>query len=132
MDSHSPETWFDTLSTHPVFTSPPSSSSKSQPVPSANSSKAGRKNAFGISAVDLPAGKAADDAEDDEEDVEAEMIYDKHGDEVQQRKHRMVVRGGKEVVVVVGGEIRLVDLSEVREGKEARYWVSRQIFTPLA
>lgn len=51
------------------------------------------------------------------------MIYDKHGDEVGQRKERVVVRGGKELIAVVGREIRLVDLKEVREGKPARYWV---------
>jgi hypothetical protein len=123
MGSHSPEAWFETLSTHPIFTSSPASSS-SQPTTTTTTttttSNSGRKNTFGISSLDNPSSNTSDE---DDEDEETEMIYDKHGDEVMQRKDRVVVRGGKELIAVVGREIRLVDLKEVKEGKPARYWV---------
>jgi len=129
--SNSPEAWFESLSTHPIFTSPASSSSSSgsQPVPATttnSSSDSRRKNTFGISALDGagPQGKGEAADEGDDEDDEAEMLYDKHGEEVVQKKSRVVVRGGKELIAVVGREVRLVDLKEVKEGKPARYWVS--------
>lgn len=121
MGSLLPELWFENLSSHPIFTSPPASSS-SQPQ-TITSAPSGRKNAFGLSSLNDSTSKDAANGDEDDEDEETEMIYDKHGDEVGQRKERVVVRGGKELIAVVGREIRLVDLKEVKEGRPARYWV---------
>jgi hypothetical protein len=76
-----------------------------------------------LSSLNDSTSKNPADGDEDDEDEETEMIYDKHGDEVGQRKERVVVRGGKELIAVVGREIRLVDLKEVKEGRPARYWV---------
>lgn len=119
MTSHIPlESWFEDLSEHSIFSSPPTTSASSSTQVQTGAKEA-RKNTFGINDVDED-----DTADQEEEDDDTEQIYDESGEEVIQRKDRLIVRGGKEVIVVVGREIRLVDLKEVKEGKPERYWVS--------
>jgi hypothetical protein len=123
MTSHIPlESWFEDLSGHPIFSSPPTTSASSSTQVQTGAKQA-RKNTFGINGIEEDELANQDEADDD-----TEQIYDEVGEEVIQRKDRLIVRGGKEVIVVVGREIRLVDLREVKDGKPERYWVS---FTPL-
>ena len=119
MTSHVPlESWFEDLSEHPIFSSPPTTSASSS-TPVQIGAKQARKNTFGINDIEED-----DSADQEEADDDTEQIYDESGEEVIQRKDRLIVRGGKEVIVVVGSDIRLVDLREVKDGKPERYWVS--------
>jgi hypothetical protein len=97
-------TWLSHLSSHPTFSSP-STSTQPSLTPSAD-----RKNTFGISNL------AA--AEEDEFDESL-------GGDYAQRRERCVVRGGRELIVLVGKEVRVMDLGEAKGDREERYWVCR-------
>jgi hypothetical protein len=111
------EPWFDDLPDHPIFTSPPAIHASTS-TPTQPSSKQVRKNTFGLADLD-----GVDDNGSEDEDGTFQ-VYDESGEEVAQKKDLLIIRGGKEVIVVVGKEIRVADLKEIKEGKSDRYWVS--------
>lgn len=108
--------WLERLPDHPIFTTPPASSSALDK--SANQPLACRKNTFSI--ADL------DDSGDDDEEGQALDATAKGEDAVPQRKQRMVVRAGKELIVAIGKEIRIMNLQDAKSKRnvDATYWVS--------